>query len=244
MRAADSRLYASRTGRPQPSASTAERLSWAATLAHAVDMRMRRPARALARRGRLRRLDRARAGLAGGQAGDAAAGGNAARRRQGDRTRPHPLQARPPHARGVRARQGPQRRRRGAGGARRGPADGRPLDPPFARELRRVRVPRRPARRGDPAGLADHARRRRLRRDHQRASLPRRRSPSPRHARSSSATRAAVRPRVRRGAARLPRARRRRRSAPQVRARSAQARAPSASRSAEAQAESGRSPIQ
>ncbi len=40
MRAADSRLYASRTGRPQPSASTAERLSWAATLAHAVDMRI------------------------------------------------------------------------------------------------------------------------------------------------------------------------------------------------------------
>ena len=40
MRAADFRLYASRDGRPQPAASTTERLSWAAALAHAVDMRM------------------------------------------------------------------------------------------------------------------------------------------------------------------------------------------------------------
>ncbi|MGA2451892.1 MAG: diguanylate cyclase [Solirubrobacteraceae bacterium] len=41
MRQADIRLYASRHGRPdRDSASAAERLSWAATLAHAVDMRM------------------------------------------------------------------------------------------------------------------------------------------------------------------------------------------------------------
>jgi diguanylate cyclase (GGDEF)-like protein len=41
MRQADVRLYASRHGRPdRDSASTAERLSWAATLARAVDMRM------------------------------------------------------------------------------------------------------------------------------------------------------------------------------------------------------------
>jgi diguanylate cyclase (GGDEF)-like protein len=41
MREADIRLYASRHGRPdRDSASTTERLSWAATLAHAVDMRM------------------------------------------------------------------------------------------------------------------------------------------------------------------------------------------------------------
>jgi diguanylate cyclase (GGDEF)-like protein len=41
MRQADVRLYASRHGRPErDSASTAERLSWAATLARAVDMRM------------------------------------------------------------------------------------------------------------------------------------------------------------------------------------------------------------
>jgi diguanylate cyclase (GGDEF)-like protein len=40
-READSRLYASRHGRPEPGrASANERLSWAATLAHAVDMRM------------------------------------------------------------------------------------------------------------------------------------------------------------------------------------------------------------
>jgi diguanylate cyclase (GGDEF)-like protein len=41
MRQADIRLYASRHGRPdRESTSTTERLSWAATLAHAVDMRM------------------------------------------------------------------------------------------------------------------------------------------------------------------------------------------------------------
>ena len=41
MRQADVRLYASRHGRPErDSASASERLSWAATLAHAVDMRM------------------------------------------------------------------------------------------------------------------------------------------------------------------------------------------------------------
>jgi diguanylate cyclase (GGDEF)-like protein len=41
MRLADVRLYASRHGRPErDSTSTTERLSWAATLAHAVDMRM------------------------------------------------------------------------------------------------------------------------------------------------------------------------------------------------------------
>jgi diguanylate cyclase (GGDEF)-like protein len=41
MRQADVRLYASRYGRPdRDSASTTERLSWAATLAHAVDVRM------------------------------------------------------------------------------------------------------------------------------------------------------------------------------------------------------------
>jgi diguanylate cyclase (GGDEF)-like protein len=41
MRHADGRLYASRHGRPEPGrASVNERLSWAATLAHAVDMRM------------------------------------------------------------------------------------------------------------------------------------------------------------------------------------------------------------
>jgi diguanylate cyclase (GGDEF)-like protein len=40
-READSRLYASRHGRPEPGRTSAnERLSWAATLAHAVDMRM------------------------------------------------------------------------------------------------------------------------------------------------------------------------------------------------------------
>jgi len=41
MREADGRLYASRHGRPEPGRTSAnERLSWAATLAHAVDMRM------------------------------------------------------------------------------------------------------------------------------------------------------------------------------------------------------------
>jgi diguanylate cyclase (GGDEF)-like protein len=41
LREADIRLYASRNGRPgRDSTSTTERLSWAATLAHAVDMRM------------------------------------------------------------------------------------------------------------------------------------------------------------------------------------------------------------
>ena len=41
MRQADIRLYASRHGRPdRKGTSTTERLSWAATLAHAVDMRM------------------------------------------------------------------------------------------------------------------------------------------------------------------------------------------------------------
>jgi diguanylate cyclase (GGDEF)-like protein len=41
MRRADTRLYASRHGRPErDGTSTTERLSWAATLAHAVDMRM------------------------------------------------------------------------------------------------------------------------------------------------------------------------------------------------------------
>ncbi len=41
MRLADTRLYASRHGRPErDTASTTERLSWAATLAHAVDARM------------------------------------------------------------------------------------------------------------------------------------------------------------------------------------------------------------
>jgi diguanylate cyclase (GGDEF)-like protein len=41
MRAADTRLYASRDGRPRAGTTTVdERLSWAATLAHAVDMRM------------------------------------------------------------------------------------------------------------------------------------------------------------------------------------------------------------
>ncbi|MGD0454989.1 MAG: diguanylate cyclase [Solirubrobacteraceae bacterium] len=41
MRQADVRLYASRYGRPErDGASATERLSWAATLAHAVDMRM------------------------------------------------------------------------------------------------------------------------------------------------------------------------------------------------------------
>ncbi len=41
MRAADARLYASREGRPGAGETTVdERLSWAATLAHAVDMRM------------------------------------------------------------------------------------------------------------------------------------------------------------------------------------------------------------
>jgi diguanylate cyclase (GGDEF)-like protein len=41
MREADARLYASRHGRPEDGrTSSTERLSWAATLAHAVDMRM------------------------------------------------------------------------------------------------------------------------------------------------------------------------------------------------------------
>jgi diguanylate cyclase (GGDEF)-like protein len=41
MRSADSRLYESRHGRPETGAASAtERLSWAATVAHAVDMRM------------------------------------------------------------------------------------------------------------------------------------------------------------------------------------------------------------
>jgi len=41
MRQADLRLYASRNGRPErDGASSTERLSWAATLAHAVDLRM------------------------------------------------------------------------------------------------------------------------------------------------------------------------------------------------------------
>ncbi len=41
MREADARLYASRHGRPEPGrASVDERLSWAAALAHTVDMRM------------------------------------------------------------------------------------------------------------------------------------------------------------------------------------------------------------
>jgi diguanylate cyclase (GGDEF)-like protein len=41
MREADGRLYASRHGRPEPGrTSSNERLSWAATLAHTVDMRM------------------------------------------------------------------------------------------------------------------------------------------------------------------------------------------------------------
>ena len=41
MRAADGRLYASREGRPsERGTAVEERLSWAATLAHTVDMRM------------------------------------------------------------------------------------------------------------------------------------------------------------------------------------------------------------
>src|SRR5262249_17319555 len=41
MRAADARLYASRDGRPDDRGTAVEeRLSWAAALAHAVDMRM------------------------------------------------------------------------------------------------------------------------------------------------------------------------------------------------------------
>jgi diguanylate cyclase (GGDEF)-like protein len=40
MRQADLRLYASRHGRPERDANATERLSWAATLAHAVDLRM------------------------------------------------------------------------------------------------------------------------------------------------------------------------------------------------------------
>ena len=82
MRHADARLYASRHGRPGGGrTSSNERLSWAATLAHAVDMRMNAAARALARRRRLRRGDRHGARLGGGHARDAADRRDAARRR-------------------------------------------------------------------------------------------------------------------------------------------------------------------
>ena len=96
MRNADGRLYASRDGRQEHSRTgLGERLSWAATLAHAVDMRMNAQHEHSRGGRRMRRRDRAGARLGGGHDRHAAHRRNAARRRQGDRARPHPLQAGP-----------------------------------------------------------------------------------------------------------------------------------------------------
>ena len=75
---------------------------------------------------------------------------------------------------------------------------GRRLDPAPPRALGRLRLPARARGRGDPVRLADHPRRRRIRRDHDRAQLPRggdarrRRWSSCARTRASSSTRAVV----------------------------------------------------
>jgi diguanylate cyclase (GGDEF)-like protein len=133
---ADSELYAAKEGRTPRVAPNRRELSWAATLARAVEMRVDPTlARDTSRR------------VAGYAAAVAGRGQGVAARPRAPQRRAHPR----------RARGGPEApdRRRAAGRAGRGPRGHRSLDPPLARELRRLRLSGRAVRGGDPARSAD-----------------------------------------------------------------------------------------
>ncbi len=150
-----------------------------------------RPARALTRGCRPCGCDRSGAWLGGGDARNAPDRGDAPRCRQGHG--PDSILCKPGRLTEEEFAliQGPQHRRRGAGRAGRGTRDDRSLDSPLSRELRWLGLPRWSSRRGDPAGVADHARGGYLRCDHEYSPLPRRRVRRRRPAKSSSATPAA-----------------------------------------------------
>ena len=173
-RHADARLYENKQGGTPPrQARPSRELSWAAALARAVDTRMGVPvehssrvaayAAGIARAARLERQGPR----------EPAHRRDAARRRQGAGARPHP-----PEARAARTRRSSRRSKSTRRSAPRWSAGSRastviaPLDPPLARELRRLRLSGRAERRGDPARLAHPAGGGRVRRDDERPALP------------------------------------------------------------------------
>ena len=106
-----------------------------------------------------------------------------------------------------------------------GPGPGRRPRPLELRALRRQRLPRRPRRRGDPAGGADHRRRRRLRGADGATAIPCRRQRRGGARGAAPLRRHPVRPTRGRGAGRRPQRRARRRPRPRGRlARPARAR--------------------
>ena len=104
--------------------------------------------------------------------------GAAARHRQAGGAGVHPLEAGPAHRRGVRPRPGAPARRRRDHLERAVPVPGRPAGPLAPRALGRLRLSRRPRRRGHPARRARHQRRRLLRRPHLRSPVSPRRAGS------------------------------------------------------------------
>ena len=102
----------------------------------------------------------------------------AARHRQAGGAGVHPLEAGPAHRRGVRPRPGASARRRRDHLERAVPVPGRAAGPLAPRALGRVRLSRRPRRRGHPARRAGHQRRRLLRRPHLRSPVSTRRAGS------------------------------------------------------------------
>ena len=92
-RHADRQLYASKHGDAEHFAAGRRELTWAATLARAVDARMATPDRALDDRRALRRRHRSATGLERSGPRAPAHRGDAARHRQGRAARPHPAEA-------------------------------------------------------------------------------------------------------------------------------------------------------
>ena len=181
MRPADTRLYASRDGRPRAGTTTVdERLSWAATLAHAVDVRMS------AEHEHSRAVADWAVEIAAALGWKAEMLGTlriaAMLHDVGKVTVPDRILGKPGP---LTAEELETVKGHSVAGAElvarvEGLVDDRALDPPRPRALRRVGLPGRSRRRGDPAGLADHARCRRVRRDHEQ------RAPTGRPARSST----------------------------------------------------------
>ena len=204
-RSADTKLYAGKRGRDTPVKMTAKELSWATALARAVDDRMAvqqehswKVAQYCVGIGDQLRVARARPRVAPD-------GRHPARRRQGFDSGPHPAQATAAHRVRLGGDSPEPGARRGDRLADPGARDDRAVDPALARALRRIRVPGRAQRRGDPAGMPHPACGRRLRRDHERPSLPRAAVTRGRAGRDGQERRLAVRPGMRGRAPALPR---------------------------------------
>ena len=174
-RHADRQLYANKHGDAEHFTAGRRELTWAATLARAVDARMATP------------IEHSTI-VARYAAGIAAAAGLERRRTSPTCASPRccttsarwcfPTASCRSRTRWTTCEYEEVKRHpedgRGADQPRRGHGHDRRLGAPLARALRRVRLPRRSRRRGDPARLSDPAGGGRVRRDHERPSVPRR----------------------------------------------------------------------